>query len=439
MLGRFFRKTGNDLATPVLFNRQNGTAGTGDGSQADLARRKESLRKKFRQAFALAVALPVAAFSAHTLIENKDAETNLEKPGLVLTLKELFDQKTIDEQKKQAASQQRLDSICVRISQTEMGREILQYIKDNKVHLGFYDQKDERDRLKLEEGKLGTYFHDTNTLRLNPASSDDTIMVTLAHEARHAWQTHEISSKKIEARTNSPDKKLLLQRYIEADAFAYQTAFALDYERATGKRLQLGRNLEVDKIIHATDAEMRDRLRRDLIDGLNEEQARLNVLRLGFGTLQDRGYDKKSIEDMHQNVSALLEKSALQDASSAPETKQLIAQGILEKERIDPDWNALIGSLRKFGNMSLKPNSANYLKSVPDKDIISLEWMGGLSDIRAPQFREIRSKYAQVIAQSIRILDGISHEEQAQETQQATSLARPVNTRPNTPESKSPL
>lgn len=433
MLGRYFRKKDNSLKRPVFFRPSAEEKESGAHIPEDLLRRKEALRKKFRQAFVAAISLPIAAFSAHKLIENKDAETNLEKPGLVLTIKEIFDQKSIERLGPQIASQQRLDRIFGKMSQTEMGRDILQYIKTHKVKVSFYDITDKDDEINLKEGKLGTYHPDKNLIKLNAKSPDDAIMVTLAHEARHAWQAHKIKYWMIEGTAVSPEKKLLIRRYVEADAFAYQTAFALDFESDSGKRLVLGRNAEVDKTYKSTDAEMREALRQELINGTDQKQARLAILRLAFETLQDRGYDKKSIEGLDQNINALYKNSISRDADAMDEKSITALRSQIEKIRREPDWETVIKYLRKFGNMGLHDNDANYLDNVSDKDMTSLDWMGGLSDIRAPQFKKIKSMYASILEQSQNLfLDEPAQAESAAE--EPVQAPAPLPTGPsNTP------
>ncbi len=60
------------------------------------------------------------------------------------------------------------------------------------------------------------------------------MLETIAHETRHVWQKRDLG---ILAGGLDPRRALILNRFREADAFAFGIYFTYQYEKSTGKTL----------------------------------------------------------------------------------------------------------------------------------------------------------------------------------------------------------
>ncbi|TAL37290.1 MAG: hypothetical protein EPN97_05535 [Alphaproteobacteria bacterium] len=159
------------------------------------------------------------------------AETRDNRPPVAAMSKAEKQQK-----KDYAFSQERLDKIEARMKQTELGRALLQFAEDQNIAISMSNSKvidsDPKDRLFTKGRNYSTY------IRLNgEMKSDDEIMMTLAHELRHSWHERVVKSGEMDL---DPRRHWLMRRIQEADAFSFEVHFGYEYEKATGKRLDIG-------------------------------------------------------------------------------------------------------------------------------------------------------------------------------------------------------
>ncbi len=64
--------------------------------------------------------------------------------------------------------------------------------------------------------------------------TEESMMLTLAHEVRHSWHKREV---KVGELNLDPKRAWISDRIQEADCFAYEIHFGYEYEKATGKSL----------------------------------------------------------------------------------------------------------------------------------------------------------------------------------------------------------
>ena len=140
------------------------------------------------------------------------------------------------QKKDYAFSQERLDKIKERMRQTELGRELLQFAEDEQIRIGMSNSRtidsDPKDNLFTKGRNYSTYI-----LLNGEMKSDEEIMMTLAHELRHSWHQRVVKSDELDL---DPRRHWLKRRIQEADAFAFEVHFGYEYEKATGKQLDIG-------------------------------------------------------------------------------------------------------------------------------------------------------------------------------------------------------
>lgn len=137
---------------------------------------------------------------------------------------------------KYAVSEARLDTIKAKIAMTPTGQALLDYAARENIRIEMSDSKtmddDPKDNIFIKGLNYG------HLIRLNgDIASDDAIMLTLAHEIRHSWHDRTVKSDDMPL---EPRREWLKRRIQEADCFAYEIHFAYEYEKATGKKLNIG-------------------------------------------------------------------------------------------------------------------------------------------------------------------------------------------------------
>ena len=140
------------------------------------------------------------------------------------------------QKQKYEFSQERLDKIETRMKETELGRQLLQFAADQNISISMSDSKtmdpNPKDTSFIKGRNYGTYILINGETR-----SDDEIMITIAHELRHSWHERVIGSSDMAV---TPRQHWLMRRIQEADAFSFEVHFGYEYEKATGRTLDLG-------------------------------------------------------------------------------------------------------------------------------------------------------------------------------------------------------
>jgi hypothetical protein len=116
----------------------------------------------------------------------------------------------------------RIKSLIAAFQRTALGREMYNYAVAEGTSLQWEADDDKR---------VGAYFHNKNLITLDARSSNDSIMLTLAHEIRHAWQFRTLD---VTAWALSPKDRWSASRLIEADSCAFTAHYVADYHKETG-------------------------------------------------------------------------------------------------------------------------------------------------------------------------------------------------------------
>lgn len=369
--------------------------------------RKSILSAKVRLAFGIA-ALSVGGAAMGGLLDNKDEKSGLEKPGLILMLKEQiesFERKAAMTTKD--ASEARLNQIQNIIAETKLGRDLLEMANGHGVTIRFMTA-DELKENKDDEAKrtiVGGYTNHDKTIRIDPHDSNNGLVMTLVHELRHAWQDKHVNYAALERALIHPEKQMILERFLEADAYAFESHFALDYERETGKRLILGGDIQTRFDPDTASSEARDAMRRDIVGGLDADTVRANGLKLAFAFPRELQYHdrflKKKVFEWFKGMREFSD-SNMQDCSD-PQAKQKVFefQYLIDN---DVSNSAFAAELRKFGVPGVDPNAPNYLRNISAADLTSDQWTGGTKPELEKSQKAMMNHYAKSIALSKEIV-----------------------------------
>ncbi|MEZ0225592.1 MAG: DUF6782 family putative metallopeptidase [Alphaproteobacteria bacterium] len=151
---------------------------------------------------------------------------------------------TLDKKTGYAFSEQRLMAIKAKMQKTPLGREMLKFADDQKISIGMSNSKVMDD--EPGDGFLVKGTYSSGSVLLNgDEKKDDELVLTLVHELRHAW--HDLALRQGDLRLD-PLRRLIRDRVLEADVFAFEAHFGYEYEKATGARLSLGNRMKPCKV-----------------------------------------------------------------------------------------------------------------------------------------------------------------------------------------------
>lgn len=360
--------------------------------------RKSALSAKIRLAFGIA-ALSVGGAAMGGLLDNKDDKSGLEKPGLVLMVKEQVESFDRDAGAKiDDASPARMTQVQNIIAETKLGRDLLKMASDHGVTIRFMTAEDTKEMADADRSIAGGYKSYYKSIIIDPHDTNNGLAQTLVHELRHAWQDKHINYKKLEMALIDPAKQMILNRFLEADAYAFESHFALDYERETGKRFILGGDIKSRFDPHTSSSEARDAMRRDIVDGLDAETVRANGLKIAFAFPRELAYHDKFFEEkVLEWFSGMREFSDpdMQDCSAPLAKRQAFEfQSLLQTS---PSTSAFAAELRKFGVPGIDPSAKNYLDHISDADLTSDKWTGGTKPELEKSQQAMMKHYAKTV------------------------------------------
>lgn len=197
---------------------------------------------------------------------------------------------------------------------------------------------------------LGKYIvgrQQGNMMYLNGTYDDEKLLETFAHETRHVWQKRDAGMM---VAGMSPRQAILLNRYREADAFAFGIYFTYQYEKATGKTLvkvpddprDIGKMHPYQQIYAM--------FKFDMELGMPLDAAYRSLLRHTFNHVQNVDYDGDLLDALEKNP--------------IPGLKM--------------DDAAFLAKLRQMGSTDFG-KSPSVLSVWTDADMVSLEKTGGIS------------------------------------------------------------
>lgn len=139
-----------------------------------------------------------------------------------------------------AFSERRLTAVKAKMQKTALGREMLAFAEDQNIGIAMSNSK-VMDDAPNDGFKIKGTYAGSSILLNGEEKKDDELVLTLVHELRHAW--HDLSLHQGALRLD-PRHRLIRDRILEADVFAFEAHFGYEYEKATGARLSLGNRMK---------------------------------------------------------------------------------------------------------------------------------------------------------------------------------------------------
>lgn len=118
-----------------------------------------------------------------------------------------------------------IDRLLDTLAETKEGKALVDFARASKV----------RFEHRYDKTNTGLWRPRDNTLFLNKALKREEALISLAHELRHAWQTHSVKNldrvtDRNLLRTKFKDSVIML-RAMEADAYSYQLSTAVELHK----------------------------------------------------------------------------------------------------------------------------------------------------------------------------------------------------------------
>lgn len=114
----------------------------------------------------------------------------------------------------------RIDNIRAMLASVSLGNEIVNWLDEQNIDIRF-------NKFIGNGNSAGSVGYPYSTILLNPKYSDEQLVSVLAHESRHLWQARKIAEMRgldrptvWEDNLNNPFSMMIIQRYIEADAWS---------------------------------------------------------------------------------------------------------------------------------------------------------------------------------------------------------------------------
>ncbi len=261
---------------------------------------------------------------------------------------------------KYAYSVERLEKIKTAIELSETGRALLDFAATENIRLEMSNSKTMDDNPKDSITIKGRNY--STLIQLNgDISSDDDIMITLAHELRHSWHERTLKNDDLAL---TPRNEWLKRRIQEADCFAFEIHFAYEYEKATGKRLSLGdRNPAAGQTTYAG-------MLGDYTYWRNAKNATVadsysKLLVKTFTHVHNMSYDKRFVTSLSETWLS---------AANSPSLRQTY-KSELENPASDADF---VAAMRLVATAGLKPGEDPVaLAAWLDSDFLGFEKTGG--------------------------------------------------------------
>jgi hypothetical protein len=124
----------------------------------------------------------------------------------------------------------RIKRLIDTLRQTRLGRELYDYAASQGTAVQWEAEDD---------GRVGAFYHGKNLITLDARSPDDAIMLTLAHEIRHAWQFRTLGVHDWQL---TPLDRWSASRLIETDSCAFTAHYVADFYKETGRLITAKNN-----------------------------------------------------------------------------------------------------------------------------------------------------------------------------------------------------
>jgi hypothetical protein len=124
----------------------------------------------------------------------------------------------------------RIQRLIETLRLTPLGRELYNYAASQGTAIQWEAEDD---------GRVGAFYHSKNLITLDARSPDDAIMLTLAHEIRHAWQFRTLGVHDWQL---TPHDRWSASRLIETDSCAFTAHYVADFHKQTGRMITAKNN-----------------------------------------------------------------------------------------------------------------------------------------------------------------------------------------------------
>jgi hypothetical protein len=275
-------------------------------------------------------------------------------------------------------SQERLDKIEAKMRLTDTGAALLQFADDQHIRISMSDSKvmdsNPKDALFIKGRNYSTYI-----LLNGETKSDDEIMITIAHELRHSWHERIIKSGDMDV---TPRQHWLMRRLQEADAFSFEVHFAYEYEKATGKQLDLGDRWNACSG-NTPFTCLAEQYRRDRDSGKPVADAYSNLLENALRHVHAMHYDTTFVGELDDGWGAVAAKPAAGAAYA----------GRFDNPVSDADF---IARMRKVATAGLVPGTdPAALTKWQDADFLSFDKTGGKNKGDLKKLAAAEAKFTQ--------------------------------------------
>jgi len=275
-----------------------------------------------------------------------------------------------------AQEQARLDTLLTKMRKAELGREVLDYAEAQGLVITMSNSKEMDDDPNDGITIRGTFSGKTITLNADE-KNDEELMLTLAHEVRHSWHKNTLHTNQLHT---PPKKEWLMDRIQEADCFAFEIHFGYEYEKATGKKINLGSRANACNNPYGYTC-MLENYTANRDSGMTKEDAYGKLLNKAFLRVHSLDYDDNFLGDQERRWQLIIDKPVV---------------GILYKERwetpvTDADFvaamkNATTPAFKLEGNTS-------GLYKWQDADFGSIEKTGGNDTTLQKRFDKIEADF----------------------------------------------
>ena len=275
-----------------------------------------------------------------------------------------------------AAEQARLDTLLAKMRKVELGREVLDYATAQGLTITMSDSKtmddDPNDGIIIR----GTFSGKTITLNADE-KNDEELMLTLAHEVRHSWHKNTLHTNTLHT---PPKKEWMMDRIQEADCFAFEIHFGYEYEKATGKKINIGSRANACNNPYGY-ACMMENYTANRDSGMSKADAYGKLLNKAFLRVHSLEYDDDFLGDQERRWKLVIDKPVV---------------GVLYLERwqkpvTDADFIAAMKNATTPA-LTLEGNTSGLYKW-EDADFSSIEKTGGNDPALQKRFDKVEADF----------------------------------------------
>jgi hypothetical protein len=268
--------------------------------------------------------------------------------------------------------QARLDTLLTKMRKAPLGAELLDYAEARGITITMSNSKvmddDPNDNIIIR----GLFFG--KTIQLNAdEKNDEELMLTLAHEIRHSWHRYTLKTGQLHT---PPKQEWVMDRVQEADCFAFEIHFGYEYEKAVGKKINIGNRTNACTNAYGY-ACMMENYTANRDSGMSREDAYGKLLGKAFVRVHNLEYDDDFLGDQEKRWKLVIDKPVV---------------GVLYQER----WSSPVSdadfatAMKNVTTPALKlEGNTSGLYKWEEVDFKSLEKTGGIDSTLQKRFDKV--------------------------------------------------